>query len=123
MSIEDIQNDARKEDGEMLIRRFVSNVGYDYIQHDKKDTAKLHPEFSEETRIFWEEIEERLQKPVAIGFDREKCIAKLKEEADKQSKLCSRADYASSYHYGLKQAYYNAISIVEDCLTKAEEER
>ena len=120
MSIEDIQNDARKEDGEMLIRRFVSNVGYDYIQHHKKDTAKVHPDFSEETRILWEEIEERLQKPVVIGFAREKCIAKLKEEADKQSKLCGRADYASSYHYGLKQAYWDAIRIIEDCLTKSE---
>lgn len=40
MSIEDIQNDARKEDGEMLIRRFVSNVGYDYIQHHKKTQQK-----------------------------------------------------------------------------------
>lgn len=118
MSIEDIQNDARKEDGEMLIRRFVSNVGYDYIQHHKKDTAKVHPDFSEETRILWEEIEERLQKPVVIGFDREKCIAKLKEEAENQSKLCSRADYASSYHYGLKQAYWNAVRIVEGCLSK-----
>ena len=46
MSIEDIQNDARKEDGEMLIRRFVSNVGYDYIQHHKKKTARVHPDFS-----------------------------------------------------------------------------
>ena len=118
MSIEDIQNDARKEDGEMLIRRFVSNVGYDYIQHHKKKTARVHPDFSDETRIFWNEIEERLQKPVTIGFDRDKCISKLREEAAKQDKLCSEADYASSYHYGLKQAYYDAIRIVEDCLSK-----
>ena len=118
MAIEDIQNDARKEDGEMLIRRFVSNVGYDYIQHHKKGTAKVHPDFSEETRIFWKEIESRLIKPVTIGFDRDKCISKLREAAAKQAQLCSEADYASSYHYGLKQAYYDAIRIVEDCLSK-----
>ena len=118
MSIEDIQNDVRKEDGEMLIRRFVSNVGYDYIQHDKKNTAHIQPDFSEETKILWSEIEERLQKPVVIGFDREKCIAKLREAAAKQAQLCSEADYASSYHYGLKQAYYDAIRIVEDFLSK-----
>ena len=70
MSVEDIQIDARREDGDMLIRRFVSNVGYDYIQHSKENTAKVHPDFSDETRIFWKEIEERLQKPVVIGFDR-----------------------------------------------------
>ena len=118
MSIEDIQNDARKEDGEMLVRRFVGHVGYDYIQHHKKKTARVHPDFSDETRIFWKELEERLQKPVTIGFDRDKCISKLREKAAKQAELCSNADYASSYHYGLKQAYYDAIRIVEDCLSK-----
>ena len=45
----------------------------------------------------------------------------LKEEAAKQAEMCSNADYASSYHYGLKQAYWEAIRIIEDCLTKAEE--
>lgn len=123
MTVDDIQNDARKEDGEMLIRRFVSNVGYDYIQHHKKKTARIHPDFSEDTRIFWKEIEERLQKPVVIGFDREKCIARLREEGIKQEKLCSRADSTSSYHYGLKQAYYDAIRIVEDCLVMDEIEQ
>ena len=120
MTREDIENDYRREDNEMLVRRFVGNVGYDYIQHHKKNTSNVHPDFSDETRIVWKEIEERLQNPVTIGFDREKCISMLKEEADKQSKLCSRADYASSYHYGLKQAYWEAIRIMEDCLTKAE---
>ena len=120
MTREDIENDYRREDNEMLVRRFVGHVGYDYIQHHKKNTSNVHPDFSDETRIVWEEIEERLQKPVAIGFDREKCIAKLKEEADKQSKLCDGADYASSYHYGLKKAYLDAIRIIEDCLTKSE---
>ena len=118
MSKEDVQNDARKEDGEMLIRRFVSNVGYDYIQHHKKMSSKVHPEFSEETRFFWKEIEERLHNPVALGFDRDKCISMLKEKAEKQAKLCSSVDSMSSYHYGLKQAYWDAMRIVEDCLTK-----
>ena len=70
MTREDIENDYRREDNEMLVRRFVGHVGYDYIQHHKKNTSKVHPDFSDETRIVWEEIEERLQKPVAIGFDR-----------------------------------------------------
>ena len=120
MTSEDIENDYRREDNEMLVRRFVGNVGYDYIQHHKKNSSKVHPDFSDETRIAWKEIEERLQKPVVIGFDREKCIARLREEGRKQAELCSRTDSTSSYHYGLKQAYYDAIRIIEDCLTKAE---
>lgn len=121
MTNEEMGIHYRREDNEMLVRRFAGNVGYDYIQHHKKNTAKIHPDFSEETRIAWKEIEERLQKPVTIGFDREKCISMLKEKAAKQAELCSTADYASSYHYGLKQAYWEAIRIIEDCLTKAKE--
>ena len=121
MTKEEMGIHYRREDNEMLVRRFVCHVGYDYIQHHKKNTAKIHPDFSEETRIVWKEIEERLQKPVTIGFDREKCISMLKEEAAKQAEMCSNADYASSYHYGLKQAYWEAIRIIEDCLTKAED--
>lgn len=121
MTKEEMGSNYRREDNEMLVRRFVGHVGYDYIKHNKKNTAKIHPNFSEETRTAWKEIEERLQKPVTVGFDREKCISMLKEEAAKQAELCSKADYASSYHYGLKQAYREAIRIIEDCLTKAEE--
>ena len=43
---------------------------------------------------------------------------RLREEGSKQAELCSRTDSTSSYHYGLKQAYYDAIRIVEDCLSK-----
>lgn len=118
MTREEMQNHYRKEENEMLVRRFVGHVGYDYVEHHEKKTAQLHPDFSEETRIVWKEIEERLQKPVTLGFDREKCISMLKEEAAKQSAMCSKADYTSSYHYGLKEAYWDAIRIIEDCLTK-----
>lgn len=122
MNREELEKDARIEDGEMLIRRFVSKIGYDYLQHHKKNTAKIHPEFSEETRIFWKEIEDRLQKPVVIGFDRENCIAILRKKASEQAEMCKRADYSSSYHYGLKEAYYEAIRIIEDCLVKEDED-
>lgn len=120
---EEMENHYRREDNEMLVRRFVGNVGYDYVQHHKKNTAKIHPDFSEETCILWKEIEKRLQNPVTIDFDREKCISILKEKAEEQAEMCSKADYASSYHYGLKQAYWEAIRIIKDCLTKAEESK
>ena len=120
MTKEAMENDYRREDNEMLVRRFVCHVGYDYIQHHKKNTPHIHPVFSDETRIVWKEIEERMHEPVTICFDREKCISRLKEEATKQAGMCNKADYESSYHYGLKQAYWDAIRIIEDCLTKAE---
>ena len=84
MTKEDMENDYRREDNEMLVRRFVGHVGYDYIQHHKKNTPQIHPDFSDETRIVWKEIEERMHEPVAICFDREKCIAILKEGEDQK---------------------------------------
>lgn len=47
MTKEEMGNHYRREDNEMLVRRFVGHVGYDYIQHHKKNTAKVHPDFSE----------------------------------------------------------------------------
>jgi len=117
MTKEELEKDARIEDGEMLVRRFVGFVGYDYIEHNKRKTAHTHPDFSENTKVFWKEIEDRLQKPVVINFDREKCILKLKKEAANQAEMCRKADHASSYHYGLRQAYMDAVRIIEECLT------
>lgn len=107
-------DDAAREDDEMLIRRFVSAVGYDYIQHHKKDTAQVYPDFSEETQIFWQEIENRLKGTTVLDFDREGALAELRENGKEQAKLCQTADSTSSYHFGLKQAYYNAMRIIEN---------
>ena len=41
MTREEMERHYRREDNEMLVRRFVGHVGYDYIQHHKKNTAKI----------------------------------------------------------------------------------
>lgn len=107
-------DDAAREDDEMLIRRFVAAVGYDYIQHHKKQTAQIHPDFSEETLVFWNEIESRLKGTVVLNFDREGAIAELRENGKRQAEICKTADFTSSYHFGLKQAYYDAMRIIEN---------
>lgn len=107
-------DDAAREDDEMLIRRFVAAVGYDYIQHHKKHTAQIHPDFSEETQIFWQEIKNRLKGTTVLDFDREGALAELRENGKEQAKLCQTADFTSSYHFGLKQAYYDAMRIIEN---------
>lgn len=111
---QDRMDDAAREDDEMLIRRFVAAVGYDYIQHHKKHTAQIHPDFSEETLVFWDEIKSRLKGTVVLDFDREGALAELREKGKEQAKLCQTADFTSSYHFGLKQAYYDAMRIIEN---------
>lgn len=113
-------DDAAREDDKMLIRHFVGAIGYDYIQHHKKNTAKIHPDFSEDTRIFWREIESRLKGTTVLDFDREGALAELKEKGKQQAELCKIADYSTSYHYGLKCAYYEAMRIIEEHTKKGD---
>lgn len=115
-------DDAAREDDEMLIRRFVAAIGYDYIQHYKKDTAQIRPDFSEETQIFWREIESRLKGTTVLDFDREGALDELRENGKEQAKLCQTADFTSSYHFGLKQAYYDAMRIIENHTKKGEQD-
>lgn len=107
-------DDAAREDDEMLVRRFVAAVGYDYIQHHKKKSAQIHPDFSEETRLFWRELESRLKGTTVLDFDREGALAELEEKGKRQAEMCKEGSYASSYHYGLKSAYYEAMKIIEE---------
>lgn len=113
---------AAREDDEMLIRRFVAAVGYDYIRHHKKHTAQIHPDFSEETLVVWNEIKSRLKGTVVLDFDREGALAELRESGKEQAKLCETADFTSSYHFGLKQAYYDAMRIIENHTKKGEQD-
>lgn len=115
---QEIRNDYAREDNSMLIRRFVAAVGHDYIQHDKKNTSQIHPDFSKETQIIWEEIESRLNTPTVLNFDKDKCLSIIRGQAKDQEEMCKRADYTSSYHYGLKQAHYEDIRIIKECITK-----
>lgn len=126
LATEEIKEDAAKEDNDMIVRRFVAMVGHDYyIHHKRKEEehiAQIHPDFSEDTRIFWHEIESRLKEPTTLNFDISSCIKKLEKMALDQSEMCKRADYSSSYHYGLKTAYWDAIRIIRD-FTKPTEEK
>ena len=114
ISKEELIHDAETEENDMIVRRFVGMVGYDYIKHHKKNTPQIHPDFSENTRIFWEEIESRLKEPTVLNFDWQACVNQLEEQARQQTGLCQIADYSSSYHYGLKTAYWDAIKIIKE---------
>ena len=118
MTSEEIKQNAAKEDNDMIVRRFVGMVGYDYIKHYKKNTPQINPDFSEETRIFWREIENRLKEPTVLNFDWKGCIECLEEKAKDQAAMCKTADHTSSYHYGLKSAYWEAIKIINDYVKK-----
>jgi len=111
-------NDAAKENSEMLLRRFVAAVGFDYVQHDKKHTSQIHPDFSEETLLLWQEVENRLHEPTVLEFDFDSAYSELTEKCNEQAKMCEKADSTSSYHYGLMQGFSLAAQMLKKCTRK-----
>ena len=115
----DKENRLAQESNEMLLRIFVSAIGYDYIAHHEKHTAQIHPDFSEDTVKLWKEIESRLKAPTCLAFDIDKAYEMLKEEIDKQYGIIKLNEYATqSYHAGIKTGLNVAYSIIRLCIKK-----
>ena len=108
-----------QESNEMLLRIFVSAVGFDYIAHHKKNTAQFHPDFSEDTISLWNEIESRLKQPECLNFDAEKAENTLKEEIDKQYGIIQQREMATlSYHAGIESGLRHARQIIRECMKR-----
>ena len=112
-------NKIAQESNEMLLRIFVSAVGFDYIAHHEKKTAQVHPDFSEDTIALWHEIESRLKQPECLNFDAEKAMEMLKEEIDKQYGIIQQREMATlSYHAGIESGLRLAKTIIRDCMKR-----
>ena len=110
-----------QESNEMLLRIFVSAVGFDYIAHYKRNTAQIHPDFGEDTIALWHEIESRLKQPECLTFDKEKAYEMLNEEINKQYGIIQQNEVATlSYHAGIESGLRLAKSIIKEC-TKRED--
>ena len=108
-----------QESNEMILRIFVSAVGYDYIMHHEKHTAQVHPDFSEETVKLWKEIESRLKAPTCLAFDIDKAYEMLKEEIDKQYGIIEQCEMATqSYHAGIESGLRLAKLIIMQCMNR-----
>ena len=111
-----------QESNEMLLRIFVSAVGFDYIAHHKRNTAQFHPDFGEDTIALWHEIESRLKQPECLNFDAEKANQMLKEEIDKQYGIIQQREMATlSYHAGIESGLRLARQIIRECMKRGEQ--
>ncbi len=111
-----------QESNEMLLRIFVSAVGYDYIAHEKRHTAQVHPDFGEDTIALWHEIESRLKQPECLKFDKESAYEKLNEEINKQYGIIQQNEVATlSYHAGIESGLRLAKSIIKECIRREEQ--
>lgn len=108
-----------QESNEMLLRIFVSAVGFDYIAHHQRNTAQLHPDFGEDTIALWHEIESRLKQPECLTFDKESAYEKLNEEINKQYGIIQQNEVATlSYHAGIESGLRLAKSIIRECIRR-----
>lgn len=108
-----------QESNEMILRIFVSAIGCDYIAHHKKNTAQFHPDFSEDTKSLWEEIESRLNAPTCLSFDIDAAYSMLNEEIEKQRGIINQNEYSTqSYHAGIKTGLNVAIQIMKLCIKR-----
>lgn len=108
-----------QESNEMILRIFVSAIGCDYIAHHKKNTAQFHPDFSEDTKSLWKEIESRLNAPTCLSFDIDAAYSMMNEEIEKQCGIINQNEYATlSYHAGIKTGLNVACSIMRLCIRK-----
>lgn len=115
------KDDIAKMDNETLIGTFVSNVGYDY---STDYSPHAYPDWSEETKDLWSEIENRMQKPTVLDFDGESCIGRIREEIQKQKDITDgQADYSTSYHVGIISGLNDAWRIIEESVRRGENEQ
>lgn len=113
------KNEIARESNEMLLRRLVASVGYDYRQDY---SPHIHPDFSDDTVAMWEEVERRMTAPKCLAFDREACIAQIREE-DRNQRLIigAGADYTTSYHVGIRSGLNFALKAINQNV-RAEDE-
>lgn len=114
------KNQIAKLDNNLLVSMFVSNVGADY----KTDySPHIHPDFSDDTKALWSEIEVRIHGRETLDFDRKKFLSRCNEELKKQDDILNAGpDYSTSYHYGIRSGLNIALRIMSECLTASEDE-
>ena len=105
------KDNIARETNEMLVRRFVAAVGYDYRQDY---SPHIYPEFSEDTVALWEEIERRMTEPKCLNFYHDECVEEIRNDIKTQSDILNGgADYTTSYHYGVRSGLNMALTAIE----------
>ena len=100
--IDDVLPLAEKSE---LVASFVREVMYDTEKHADDE----HWSWSDNTKAYWQEIEDRLNHPMVLDFDRDSCLDVLYAESSEQGALASRCDYATSYHKGIQSGIQISI--------------
>jgi len=111
------REDTAKEESENLVGRFIICAAVDLADHRAAHKAEIWPEWSEETKLWWEEIDSRMKEPVCLNFDWKEAQKRIEEKADQQKKIMgSRQEHDTSWRVGLRDGLWDAWRIMEDCI-------
>ena len=102
-----------REDPKYVIGHLIMSVAVDLANKDKHDPA-IWPEWSEETKSWWDEIEQRMTRPACLGFDWEAAKKEIREAVDNEEHfLKGDRDYMTSWRVGIKDGLWKAYNIME----------
>jgi len=124
------KEEVRKLDNHFLLGYFINCLGYDYKMHEKarlEGKARfVNPDYSEDTLLLWEEVEERLNEVVTKGFDESGYRECLEKDIDNQGKTIKnnleRRDYTDlSWREGYRQGMAHALTKLNEFMSLEEE--
>ncbi len=102
-----------REDPKYVIAHLIMSVAVDLANKDKHDPA-IWPEWSVETKAWWDEIEQRMTRPACLSFDWEAAKNEIREAVDNEEHfLKGNRDYMTSWRVGIKDGLWRAYNIME----------
>ena len=111
------KNDTARENPKFVIGSFVMCVAADLANKDKHSPA-IWPEWSEDTKLWWKEIEQRMTRPACLNFDWEAAKQEIREAVENEEHfLNGQQDYMTSWRVGIKDGLWKAYNIMERHVT------
>lgn len=102
-----------REDPKYVISHLIMSVAADLANKDKHDPA-MWPEWSEESKAWWDEIEQRMTRPACLNFDWEAAKKEIREAVENEENRINRnRDYMTSWCVGMKDGLWKAYNIME----------
>ena len=117
------KNATAREDPKFALGSFIMCVAVDLANKDKHDPA-IWPEWSEDTKLWWEEIEQRMTRPACLNFDWEAAKQEIRDAVENEEHfLKGNQDHMTSWRVGIKDGLWRAYNIIEKYVTVKEDER
>ena len=102
-----------REDPKYVIGHLIMSVSADLANINPYEPA-IWPEWSEDTKAWWDEIEQRMNRPACLNFDWEAAKKEIREAVENEEHfLKGNRDHMTSWRVGIKDGLWRAYNIME----------